>query len=113
MGTSAAGKNQKPVIAPELGDDWHADPWYGLLKQTDLINSRPLGNLVEAADLDDKEKYKLRFFARQFIDSMNPGNFAATNPDAIKLALEASGKSVRVGLANLLEDLRRGRSRAM
>ena len=58
----------------------------GLLKQTYLLNSRYLSELVEAADLEPKEKRKLRFFARQFTDAMSPANFVATNPDALKLA---------------------------
>jgi polyhydroxyalkanoate synthase len=40
---------------------------------------------------------------------MSPANFAATNPDAIKLALESQGESVKAGVANLLADLKRGR----
>ena len=56
-----------------------------------------------------RQKHKLRFFTRQFIDSMSPANFAATNPEALKLAFESKGESMRAGFANLLEDLRRGR----
>lgn len=112
---SAGGKGQEPVVAADRADrrfhgaDWRDNPWYSLLKQTYLLNSRLLGDMVEAAELDEREKHKLRFYARQFIDSMSPANFAATNPDALKLALESKGESVRAGLANLLEDLRRGR----
>ena len=40
---------------------------------------------------------------------MSPANFAATNPDAIKLALETKGESVKAGLANLFDDMKRGR----
>ena len=75
------------MVAAERGDrrfhgeDWRENPWYNLLKQTYLLNSRLLDDMVEAADLDPKEKHKLRFFARQFIDSMSPANFAATNPE--------------------------------
>jgi polyhydroxyalkanoate synthase len=115
MVTSAAGKGREAVVEPERGDRrfsaqaWRDDPWFSLLKQTYLLNSRLLTEMVEAAELDSKEKHKLRFYARQFIDSMSPANFAATNPDVQKLALETRGQSVQAGLANLLEDLRRGR----
>ncbi len=115
MMANTSGKGAEPVVTPEPGDrrfsseEWRDIPWYSLLKQTYLLNSRLLADLVEAADLDPKAKHKLRFYTRQFIDSMSPANFAATNPDVQKLALETCGESIRAGLANLLEDLRKGR----
>ena len=111
----AAGQPQPPVVAPERGDrrfnadEWRDNPWYSMLKQTYLLNARLLDDIVEASDLDTKAKHKARFFTRQFIDSMSPANFAATNPDAIKLALETRGESVKAGLVNLLDDMKRGR----
>ena len=65
--------------------------------------------MVEAAGRRREGKHKLRFYARQFIDSMSPANFAATNPEAMKTAVETQGESMRAGFANLLEDLKRGR----
>jgi polyhydroxyalkanoate synthase len=115
LASAASGKGPEPVVAAERGDrrfhaeDWRDNPWYSLLKQTYLLNARLLGDMVESADLDEKEKHKLRFFTRQFIDSMSPANFPATNPEALKLALETKGDSIRAGFANLLEDLRRER----
>ena len=90
-------------------DEWRDNAWYSLLEQTYLLNARLLDDMVEASDLDAKAKHKARFFARQFIDSMSPANFAATNPDALRLALETGGESVKAGLDNLLADLKRGR----
>ncbi len=112
---AGGGRAAEPVVAPERGDrrfnaeDWRNNPWYSLLKQTYLLNSQLLSDTIEAADLDPKEKHKLRFFARQFIDSMSPANFPATNPDALKLAIESKGESVAAGVAHLLEDMKRGR----
>jgi polyhydroxyalkanoate synthase len=117
MGTvaSVAGQTHEPVIEPGRGDrrfqagEWRDNSWYSLLEQTYLLNARLLADMVEASDLDVDAKQKARFYARQFIDSMSPANFAATNPDAIRLAVETGGKSVKAGLDNLLEDLKRGR----
>ena len=111
----ASGKGQEPVVSPERGDrrfhadGWRDNPWYNLLKQSYLLNSRLLTDMVEAAELGAREKHKLRFYARQFIDSMSPANFATTNPDVLKLALESNGESVKAGLSNLLDDMRKGR----
>jgi polyhydroxyalkanoate synthase len=112
---SVAGQPSGPVIEPGRADrrfqaaEWRDNAWYSLLEQTYLLNARLLDDMVEAADLDAKAKQKARFFARQFIDSMSPANFAATNPDALRLAVETGGESVKAGLDNLLADLKRGR----
>ncbi|MFZ2648809.1 MAG: class I poly(R)-hydroxyalkanoic acid synthase [Burkholderiaceae bacterium] len=112
---SASGQPQQAVVVPERGDrrfnanEWRDNPFYSLLKQNYLLNARLLADLVEAAELDAKAKHKLRFFMRQFIDSASPANFAMTNPDVIKLALESKGESVTAGLAKLGEDLERKR----
>ncbi|MFM0161181.1 class I poly(R)-hydroxyalkanoic acid synthase [Paraburkholderia sediminicola] len=103
-----------PMTAPEpndrrfQGEDWTGNAWYSALVQAYLLNSRLLAEMVEAAELDDKVKHKLRFFSRQFIDSMSPANFAATNPEAMRLALQSDGESLRAGMSNLLHDLARG-----
>ena len=114
-GAAASGKAQEPMVTPDRGDrrfsaeGWRDNPWYSLLKQSYLLNARLLGDMVESAALDEKQKHKLRFFARQFIDSMSPANFAATNPEALKAAVESRGESLRAGLGNLLDDMKKGR----
>ena len=112
---AAGGKAGEPVVAAERGDrrfhgeDWSGHPWYSLLKQTYLLNARLLAQMVEAAELDPREKHKLRFFAHQFIDAMSPANFAATNPESLRLALESGGQSVASGVAHLFDDMKKGR----
>jgi polyhydroxyalkanoate synthase subunit PhaC len=110
----AGGASAEPQVAPERGDrrfnaaEWRDNPAYSLLKQAYLLNSRLISDVVEAADLDDPTKHKLRFYARQFVDAMSPANFAATNPDVLKAALESKGESVKAGFENLLADMRKG-----
>ena len=104
----------EPLVAPDRGDrrfnaaEWRENPAYSLLKQSYLLNSRLFTDIVEAADLDDATKHKLRFYTRQFVDAMSPANFAATNPDVLKAAFESKGESVKAGLDNLLADMRKG-----
>jgi polyhydroxyalkanoate synthase len=115
MATMASSRTPEPTIAPERGDRrfnadvWQENAWFSLLKQTYLLNAHLLNDMIEAANLDEAKKNKLRFFARQFIDSMSPTNFAATNPEVMQTALETQGKSMRDGFANMLEDLKHGR----
>ena len=111
---STTGVQTEPVIAPKRGDrrflaeDWRKNAWYSLLKQSYLLNARLLEDVVNAVDLSKNDKQKLEFFTRQFIDLLSPANFVATNPEALKLAFESSGGSLRDGLTNLLDDLQRG-----
>ncbi|HZT55502.1 MAG TPA: class I poly(R)-hydroxyalkanoic acid synthase [Burkholderiaceae bacterium] len=109
-----AGAADEPVVAADRGDrrfhatEWRENPAYSLLKQSYLLNSRLISDVVEASDVDDATKHKLRFFAKQFIDAMSPANFAATNPDVLKLAMETKGESLKAGFENMLADLRKG-----
>lgn len=114
MMAQTTGQSVEPVVSPDRGDrrfrdaEWRDNPSYHLLQQSYLLNSRLIGELVEAAELDEPTKQRLRFYAQQFIDSMSPTNFAATNPEVFKLALETGGESLKHGFENLLADMGKG-----
>ena len=109
------GEASSPVVAPERGDrrfaaaEWRDQPYYDYLKQSYLLTSRYITELVEAADVDARTKRRLRFFARQLIDMISPANYAATNPEALKAALDSNGETLTRGIGNLLGDIDKGR----
>jgi polyhydroxyalkanoate synthase len=113
--SASAGNASQPVIDAERGDrrfhgeQWSRHPWFNLVKQSYLLNAQLLDTMVEATELEPRQKHKLRFFSRQFIDAMSPANFGSTNPDVIDAMLQSRGETVQAGMANLMEDLRRGR----
>lgn len=88
---------------------WREQPYYDLLKQTYLLGSRQLHEFVDRAQVDDKTRLQLRFYARQFIDAMSPSNFPATNPEVIRKAIETRSASLTDGMKNLIDDLQKGR----
>jgi polyhydroxyalkanoate synthase subunit PhaC len=90
-------------------DAWQEMPYYDLLKQSYLLGSRQLHEFVDRAEVDDKTKLQLRFYARQFIDAMSPSNFPATNPEVIRKAIETRSASLTDGMKNLIDDLHKGR----
>src|ERR1700752_666234 len=102
-------------IQPSRGDKrfkdevWSQSPYYDLLKQSYLLNSKQLTEFVDEAQVDDKSKLQLRFYARQFIDAMSPSNFPATNPEVIRTAIQTRAASLTAGMQNLIEDLQKGR----
>jgi polyhydroxyalkanoate synthase len=88
---------------------WQEMPYYDLLKQSYLLGSRELHEFVDQAQVDDKTKLQLRFYARQFIDAMSPSNFPATNPEVIRKAIETRSVSLTDGIKNFIDDLQKGR----
>src|SRR3954451_6330068 len=88
---------------------WHHSPYYQLIKKSYLATSKQLADIVEQAEVDEKSKLQLRFYARQFIDAMSPSNFPATNPEVIRTAIQTRSASLVAGMQNLIEDLQKGR----
>lgn len=89
--------------------EWSEYPFFDLVKRAYLINAEFWTEATERLGADPQTKRKLAFFVRQYVDALAPSNFLATNPEALKLALSTEGKSLSQGLANLAEDVRRGR----
>lgn len=89
--------------------EWVQNPFYEYVHQAYLINAQFLHKLIEAAPVADKStKNKLQFMANQYIDAVSPANFAVTNPDFLKKALDTQGQSITEGIRNLIADLEKG-----
>ncbi len=115
MSRRMAGEPVKPAIAPMQGDKrfvhpaWEENPMLDFVKQSYLIMARWLETTIAQLDgMDEHEKKKAEFFARQFIDALAPSNFAMLNPEVIEATLESKGENLLKGLKNLLEDIDRG-----
>jgi polyhydroxyalkanoate synthase len=65
--------------------------------------------LAEASTLEGQAKAKLLFFTHRYLDAISPANFAATNPEVLKLVAATGGENLARGLRNLLADLAKGR----
>lgn len=90
------------------GADWRRLPYFDYLAQSYLLAARWLKDVVDHVKLEPHAKRKLDFFARQLSDAMSPANFPWSNPEALKLAYETGGESVRQGLRNLAADVEKG-----
>ena len=110
-----AGQSYTPLVSPERTDrrfcaaEWSDNPHYDYLKQSYLINAHFLRGVVETASIEARSKEQLRFLTRQYIDALAPTNFAATNPEALSLALQSNGETLAKGIRNLAGDIERGR----
>jgi polyhydroxyalkanoate synthase subunit PhaC len=108
---AGAGADNRPSRGDRRFKDeaWNHSPYYDLLKHSYLATSKQLFEFVDQADVDDKSKLQLRFYARQFIDAMSPSNFPATNPEVIRTAIQTRSNSLVAGIQNLIEDIHKGR----
>jgi polyhydroxyalkanoate synthase len=59
--------------------------------------------------MDEAERRRLDFHLRQFVDAMSPTLLLASNPAALRRAMETGGASLANGARNLLDDLKEGR----
>ncbi len=104
-----------PLASPEKGDkrfsapDWQQNAIFDFIKQTYLLAAT--STLKAAADLeglDERQRRKVKFYLRQFLDAISPTNFALTNPEVIHEAIATGGQSLAKGMENLLRDLSNG-----
>jgi polyhydroxyalkanoate synthase len=114
-GSLLSGGNDIAPDATAAGDhrfdapEWSEVPFFRYVRQAYLLNVRFLDELGELVELDGHAKRRLQFVLRQFADAIAPTNFAATNPEVIKLAGETRGESLSQGMKLLAADLARGR----
>ncbi|WP_228028126.1 PHA/PHB synthase family protein [Chitinibacter fontanus] len=101
------------VAEPEKGDrrfnapEWDA-PIFDYIRQNYLLTSKWLLDQINSPNYDEATREKMSFFTRQYIDAMSPSNFAFTNPEVMKLALETKGESLQEGMKQLLADMQKG-----
>ncbi|MFY3138722.1 class I poly(R)-hydroxyalkanoic acid synthase [Achromobacter xylosoxidans] len=91
------------------GQAWAANGQHLLMAHTYLLSARALSRMVDAAQVSEPMRDRLRFSIMQWVDALAPSNFLALNPDAQQSIVESAGRALNEGLANLLGDVRKGR----
>jgi polyhydroxyalkanoate synthase subunit PhaC len=111
----AGGESVEPVVQPEKGDkrfndpDWVENPVFDVIKQSYLLTSNWLNGLVtEVQGVDPMTKRRVEFFMKMLTDAFAPSNFLASNPAALREAMQSRGESLVKGMQNFAEDLSRG-----
>ncbi|HND97170.1 MAG TPA: class I poly(R)-hydroxyalkanoic acid synthase, partial [Plasticicumulans sp.] len=113
-----AGETVEPVVKPAPDDKrfkdeaWVENAVFDFIKQSYLLAARTIHKTATGVEgLDTKTAQRVEFYTRQYIDALAPTNFALTNPRVVKETLESGGENLIKGLANLLEDLDRGKGK--
>ena len=108
----------EPVIEPARQDKrfrselWTQNPYFDYAKQSYLLMSRFFQSSVRnVTGVDPHTRHKAQFYTRQFVSSLSPANFVATNPVVLDATLESRGENLIRGLRNLLKDIQRGGGR--
>src|SRR5207244_1321340 len=58
--------------------------------------------------LDERERRRLTFFLRLYLDAISPTNFAFTNPQVIHETIATGGQNLVKGMQHLLRDIMEG-----
>jgi len=90
-------------------EPWRQDPRFEALARTYLVESEHLRKALAAAPLDKRGKGQWSFLLRQVVDAASPANCLATNPEAMQLAIDSDGASLKEGLRLFMQDLANGR----
>jgi polyhydroxyalkanoate synthase len=102
--TEKADKDKR-FAAPQ----WRENPLFDMIRQSYLlVSERLLGSVDTLEGVDPKQREKLRFVTRNFVDAMAPSNFAATNPLVLERAMATKGESLLKGLEHMLQDVSKG-----
>jgi polyhydroxyalkanoate synthase len=111
----AAGEPHAPIVKPTAGDrrfsdpEWDANPLFDVIKQSYLLSSQWLNELVAGVqDVEPQTKRRAEFFMKLMTDAFSPSNFLISNPAALKAAVDSRGESLVKGMENFAADLERG-----
>jgi polyhydroxyalkanoate synthase subunit PhaC len=114
----AEGEAAPAVIQPAPGDKrfadttWTTNPYFAALKQGYLLATKALLDTIDATPgLDEPDRRRIRFFAKQFCDALSPTNFPFLNPQVIAETLRTGGENFRRGAENVARDLHENEGR--
>lgn len=114
------GSKTEPVVKEKRGDqrfndsEWAENPVYNYLKQSYLLNSAMMQEMVDTLHFDDpKAEEQIKFYTRQYINSVSPTNHVLTNPEVCRDILDSNGENLIKGLQNFMQDLEKSPAEAL
>jgi polyhydroxyalkanoate synthase subunit PhaC len=88
---------------------WQANAPFAQLAQWYNLHAQRLAQLKDLLHLPAHVQAQFAFALDQWLAALSPSNFLLTNPEALALAQATGGESISKGLANLLDDLQKGK----
>lgn len=103
------GPTAKPVSDRRFAaTDWQSNPMANFAARMYLLNAQVLTSMADKVQGDEKTRQRIRFAVDQWVAATSPSNFLALNPEALRLAVESKGESLRSGMAQLWNDIQQG-----
>lgn len=106
------GEKAQDIVKEDKSDrrfshtDWHDNPVFSYLKQAYLINSQMLQGMIESMHFKDpKSAEQVKFYTRQYINSVSPTNYLLSNPEVCEEILKSKGQNMVKGIENFMRDL--------
>lgn len=103
------GRLETPQDRRFRSDAWKANSFALLNAHVWLLSARAMNRMVDAADIAESMRNRLRFSVMQWLEATAPTNFMLTNPEVQQLMFETGGQSLARGMQNLLHDMQKGR----
>ncbi len=103
------GTLAKPADRRFAAKSWESNPASLLAAHAYLLSGKAMNQMVDAAQVSEPVRNRLRFSVMQWIEAASPSNFLATNPEAQRMLIDSNGQSLRTGIQNLLQDMQKGR----
>lgn len=98
-------------VAPRRGDrrfadvGWTDNPLLRRLVQIYLAAGKTVEQLVVDADLDPRDRERVRFLLENIVEAMAPSNVPLVNPASAKAVIDTAGLSLVRGGGQLVKDL--------
>lgn len=98
-------------IAPRRGDRrfndqaWTENPLLRRLVQLYLAGGRTADQLIDDAELDPRDRKRVRFMVENIVEAVSPSNVPLVNPSSAKAVIDTAGLSLVRGATQLAKDL--------
>jgi polyhydroxyalkanoate synthase len=98
-------------VTPQRGDrrftdtGWTENPLLRRLVQVYLATGRTVDQLVVDADLDPRDRKRVRFLVENVVEALAPSNVPLVNPASAKAVIDTAGLSLVRGGTQLVKDL--------
>ena len=105
-GSEAAGPVQPGRRDRRFRDPaWEENPAFFAMLQNYLLSARLVGDVLDAAEVDEATEHRMAFLADVVMDSLAPTNAFWTNPAAMKRAFDTGGASIMRGMRTFMDDV--------
>ncbi len=104
-------QTDRPLKAPQPQDPrfddpaWNHWPWSAMASASQSWE-RWWDSAAELRGMEPHSREQLRFFSRQWLDMVSPGNCLLSNPQALRKAADTRGQSLVEGLGHAVDEWR-------